>query len=293
MAGIEPSGDLRHQRKLAYYRVLSERDPEFGGALADLYRQVDRILAPFDRNSFRWDLLDAAHGGEPEENIRAFREIVAECERSAAAADPEEAARWRQESARPHRIAEVLSAAEVFRVRWLLPRDATRDLIDAYLSGDEHLAPLALDSQPKNSRLIRLEPPPRHIYGSDLGAVISDDQELHADWVIPYDPAPPAGDTRKTLDQRLERLFAFLREQSYRQAAMVEAEDHDGEEAAPATLWEQEPFAAGALALYLSIHQGRSWQEIGARLGVDSEQIRDQVVTWATDLGIALASNSC
>lgn len=263
------AAEHRDRQKRAYYRVLTERSAAFQAALADLFRRMDGILVPLDRNALRWDLLDAAHAGDPAVTLQAYRAIAEECERCAATADGAEAERWREEAERPRRIAGVLAAAEEFRVWWFLPREGARDLIDAYLRGEEGIAPIGETNDPTPPWSIRLTP-----------------SAATPDWVIPIDPALPPSERRLDLERRLEELFAALREQAARQVEELEANLRTQVQAAmpgegtDATNRE-------ALALYRRLYERASWEEIAREIGAPTDAVRARVAAWMRDLGIA------
>jgi hypothetical protein len=301
--------DLRQQRKLAYYRVLTQEDPAFGPSVAALCQRFDAILAPFDRNAVRWELLDAIHGGAPADQIPAFRAIVADCERQASETTGQESIRWREQAELPRRFADVVDAAEHERARWRLPADGTVDLIDAYLRGEDRLVPSepATLSEPAAShgppRVIRLEPPPLSLFlyapasagGSEsvvpAAWAIPYDPASPAAWTMPYNPAPPAADDRDDLEARLARLFAFLRDQALEQAAHLEASLRDQPQTTSMESEAASPLMAPALMmqawlLFRALHQpGGEAMGAGAR---DATAQAETVQAWAADLGITL-----
>ncbi len=278
MTGDLPS-EQRQQRKLAYYHVLAQEEPDFGASLLDLYRRLDAMLAPFGRNAVRWELLDATHGGIPAEQVRAFRAIVAECEQQARAAAPDEASRWREQAELPRRFADILETVEEYRARWRLPEDSTIDVVDAYLSGEAQLIPpepvRALGPPP----FIRLQPPPPGYFLGDLSSEATAPEAPGA-WVIPYDPAAPVGETRRDLETRLERLFAYLCEQASQEAERIEKELRDQGCVGLASSGDADT-VAGARLLYLLAHRPGA-----AKL--EDVSNRDLAKAWAADLGIAL-----
>ncbi len=277
--------ELRQQRKLAYYRALAREDPAFSPSLPELCRRLDGILAPFSPNGVRWELLDATHGGSPPDQIIAFRAIVAECEQQAHAATGQEAARWHEQAELPRRFGDVLDAAHQYALRWKLPEDGATDIIDAYLSGDERLAP----PEPVRFRvaqpLIRLQPPPRTLF-SNAPTAIEAAGLPHPAWVIPYDPAPPAADNRRDLEERLEILFAFLRDQALQEAARLEVNALASAQPGGTGAAEGSDLAIGAGLLFIAVH--RPPRARGANPVYSDTVAAGMVKDWAADLGITL-----
>ncbi len=280
MVDVGHAGETRQQRKLAYYRVLAQEEPDFGRGLSDLCRRLDAILAPFDRNSVRWELLDATHAGIPADQIRAFRAIVADCEEQARAASAEEATRWREQAELPRRFAELLEVVERYRVRWRLPEDSTVDIVGAYLSGEERLVPPEPAQMPALEPFIRLEPPPQSFFLQGVDAKAPPTNAPTA-WAIPYDPMPPVADTRSMLEARLERLFEYLRQQAFQEAERIEDELRDPRGGAGSRSEEDADLAAGARLLYLMAHQSSAAE-------LEDPANREIASAWAADLGITL-----
>jgi hypothetical protein len=235
-----------------------------------LYREMDRTLAPFDRNSLRWELLDAAHGASAQETIDTFRGVVTQCDEGAAtASDPEEAARWRSEAERPLRLAAVLAEAEDFRVRWKLPGDAAADLLDAYLSREERLAPASgAPAEEAAEPLIDLRP-----------AVAA------LDWLLSYERGlGGAGDADVALDEYLDRMFASLRAEAHRRAREI---DLRLDERNAVTTESISPARANAVLLYAWLHEpSRLGPNQDAR---ETQQKPPHIQALLAQLGIAEA----
>jgi len=320
LPNLLPPGALTAVRKRCYYALLNRND-EFSLGFANLFRHLE-MLQPRTEPDLGFLLLNRrVDWTKPLDSVQWLRTTAARFDKRAAqrrAAGDQGGGGWDEERDEQLLLAEAVESIEAFRTRWCLPADAANDIVTALnICPDEPRLPDTLTPIPEvENPPIILTPPPLTFFGQESSPAVGTESghfylELHAGgsysirdartaansaetdaepkWAIPYNPAPPRGETRKDLNRKLSKLFAFLRAQAVEQANAGEARLLARGFDAHSRSWENEALTRGASQLYRRVILGESYDLIAHDLNVRKQTVYTQVKAWAKDLGIPLA----